>query len=325
MLRTLALAASTIAAAAVLVTSAGPGQAYAEPNAADLDRQVTATWQRLETIVEQFDTTREELRTTQSRLDAATAQLAPLDRQVDALQAKVGTIAAGEYMATGDEPINALLGARSPGDLLDQITMLDHIARGHARDIDALHAVSRRYETQRRDLIALEQRQAAQDRRLTVTRAAAESTLAELKALRGRGGGYVGERASRSLGRISYQPGFPSDAGGAALRFAYRQLGKNYQWAAAGPNTYDCSGLVLASWRAAGRSLPHSSQLQWRNVQHIQRADLRPGDLVFYFSDIHHVALYAGGGNVIEAPQAGEQVSVRQMDFAPIHGYGRVT
>jgi cell wall-associated NlpC family hydrolase len=119
-------------------------------------------------------------------------------------------------------------------------------------------------------------------------------------------------------------PVFPNDAGGAALRYAYQQIGKWYQWAAAGPNTYDCSGLVLASWRQAGKDLPHSAAMQWNRVKHIQREELRPGDLVFYFRDIHHVAMYAGDGRVIEAPQSGERVSIRQMDFASIFGYGRV-
>jgi cell wall-associated NlpC family hydrolase len=323
MLRAMALTTTTAAVVAGLLTGSGPGPAYAEPNAADLDRQVASTWQRLETVVEQFDTTRENLQTTRARLAAANAQLAPLDRQVGVLQEKVGTIAAGEYMVTGDEPMSALLGARSPEELLDQLTMLDHIAHGHARDIAALRAAGARYEAERRDLTALAQQQAGQYRKLADTKASVEAMLAKLQALRSRAYGY-GE-ATRSYNRSAYIPIFPPDAGGTALRFAYQQLGKSYQWAAAGPNTYDCSGLVLASWRAAGKSLPHSSQLQWDDVQHIQRADLRPGDLVFYFSDIHHVALYAGDGNVIEAPQSGERVSVRNMDFAPIHGYGRVT
>nr|WP_240948372.1 C40 family peptidase [Planosporangium mesophilum] len=102
-------------------------------------------------------------------------------------------------------------------------------------------------------------------------------------------------------------------------------MGKWYQWAAAGPNTFDCSGLVLAAWRSAGKNLPHSSSMQWSGVRHIQREELRPGDLVFYFPDIHHVAMYAGDGRVIEAPRTGERVSIRKMDFAPIFGYGRVS
>jgi peptidoglycan DL-endopeptidase CwlO len=321
-LRATALVASGFVAAAVLTTGLGP--AYAEPTTADLDREAAAAAQKLEIVVEHFNTTRENLRSTQAQLATADTQLAPLAQQVDALQEKVGTIAAGVYMAAGDGPVNALLGASSPGMLLDQLTMLDHIAREHARDIDALRATTDRYQAQRRDLQALVREQATQDRELSVTKAAVESTLAELQSLRVKAYGYAAGRASRGVNRDFYVPVFPGDAGGSALRFAYRQLGKNYRWAAAGPDAYDCSGLMLASWRSAGRTLPHSAALQWNDVQHIQRDQLRPGDLVFYYRDIHHVAMYAGDGRIIEAPQAGERVSVRPMDFAPIYGYGRV-
>ncbi len=324
-LRAPALAVSSLVAAAILVAGLGPAQAYAVPTTADLDRAVAAAWQKLETVVEHFNTTQENLRSTQAQLTDADARLAPLADEVDELQDKVGTIAAGVYMATGDGPANALLGARSPGMLLDQLTMLDHIARGHRHDIDALRAATDRYEAQRDDLRALARQQATENRELTVTKAAVESALAELQSLRTKAYGYTIGRANRSAARDFYVPIFPDDPAGAALRFAFKQMGKNYRWAAAGPDAYDCSGLVMASWRAAGRTLPHSAALQWSDVQHIQRNQLRPGDLVFYYRDIHHVAMYAGDGRVIEAPQAGEQVSIHPIDFAPIYGYGRVS
>jgi cell wall-associated NlpC family hydrolase len=311
-----------LAVAAAVVTGLGPGQAHAEPTAADLDREVAAASQKLETVVERFNTTREGLRATRARLAGADAQLAPLARQVDELQGKVGSIAAGVYMTSGDGPVNALLGAQSPGMLLEQLTMLDHVARSHRNDIESLHAATARYEEQKRTLTALASQQASQDRELTVTKATVETSLSELQALRSQA---YGARATRSSGtREFYVPIFPNDAGGAALRHAYKQMGKWYKWAAAGPDTYDCSGLMLASWRAAGKELPHSAAMQWQRVQHIQRDQLRPGDLVFYYPDIHHVAMYAGDGRIIAAPQTGERVSINRMDFAPIYGYGRV-
>jgi cell wall-associated NlpC family hydrolase len=64
--------------------------------------------------------------------------------------------------------------------------------------------------------------------------------------------------------------------------------------------------------------------LQWATVRHINRDELRPGDLVFYYRDIHHVGLYVGDGRTIDAPQPGERVTMRAVDHAPIFGYGRV-
>jgi cell wall-associated NlpC family hydrolase len=317
---------AALAAAAALSTALGPATAYAEPNVTDLDREVATAWQQLEGVVEKFNTTREGLNSTRSQLATAESQLAPLSSQVEALRDKVGTMAAGAYMTTtGDGPVNAWLGARSPSELLQQLTMLDHLARGHQHDIDALRAASDRYEKQRRDLRALASRQSTQDRELAMTKASIEGALDELQTLRAKAYGVRATRSGPKSVRDSYVPIFTNDSGGKALRFAYQQMGKQYRWAAAGPDSYDCSGLVLAAWKTTGRSLPHSAALQWSLVQHIQRTELRPGDLVFYFADIHHVAMYAGDGKVIQAPQAGERVSIRQMDFAPIHGYGRVT
>ena len=319
--RATALSAVAALAAAAITVGLGPATAHAEPTVTDLDREVATAWQQLESVVERFNTTREGLNSTRARLAATEAQLVPLSQQVDALQDRVGTIAAGAYMTTGDGPAGAFLGAESPAALLQQLTMLDHIARGHQRDIRALNEATDQHEKHRAQLRALSSRQAAQDRELSVTRATIEGALGQLQSLRTRA---YGGRATRASGkREFYVPIFPSDAGGAALRYAFQQMGKDYRWAAAGPNAFDCSGLVLASWRTVGRSLPHSAALQYRSVKHVQRTELRPGDLVFYFRDIHHVAMYAGEGRVIEAPQAGEKVSIRQMDFAPIAGYGR--
>jgi cell wall-associated NlpC family hydrolase len=81
----------------------------------------------------------------------------------------------------------------------------------------------------------------------------------------------------------------------------------------------------MAAWRSVGVTLPHNAARQYRTVRRIERAQLRPGDLVFYYRDVHHVAMYIGDGRVIEAPQAGERISMRPVDVAPIAGYGRVT
>jgi cell wall-associated NlpC family hydrolase len=95
-----------------------------------------------------------------------------------------------------------------------------------------------------------------------------------------------------------------------AVRFALAQVGKPYVWGASGPNAYDCSGLTMASWRAAGVSLPHSSREQYGYGTHVSVSQLQPGDLVFMYSPISHVTIYIGGGMLVSAPQTGQNVSV---------------
>jgi len=91
---------------------------------------------------------------------------------------------------------------------------------------------------------------------------------------------------------------------GEAVAFAYAQLGKPYQWGATGPGAYDCSGLVQAAWAAAGVSIPRVTYDQWAALPHISASSLQPGDLVYYEGE-GHVAMYVGGGYIIDAPRTG--------------------
>lgn len=105
----------------------------------------------------------------------------------------------------------------------------------------------------------------------------------------------------------------PNSGAAAAIAFAKAQLGEPYQWAAAGPNRWDCSGLTMMAWRAGGISLPHFSGAQYDQGTPISIGDARPGDLLFWSyngrpSGIHHVALYLGNGSFIEAPHTGADV-----------------
>jgi len=117
-------------------------------------------------------------------------------------------------------------------------------------------------------------------------------------------------------------PAPPAPASGAsgAIAFARAQIGEPYQWGAAGPDAWDCSGLTMGAWGAGGRSLPHYSVAQYSQSTPISMSSLRPGDLVFWGSSsspssIYHVALYVGGGMIIHAPQTGEDVAQVSMDY----------
>jgi cell wall-associated NlpC family hydrolase len=109
-----------------------------------------------------------------------------------------------------------------------------------------------------------------------------------------------------------------------ALAFARRQLGKPYKFGAAGPRSYDCSGLVMASWRSVGVALPRTSQQQFRSGHRIAKSQLRAGDLVFFYGPSpSHVAMYVGGGRVIHAPRPGKVVQYIKMSYMPYAGARR--
>jgi cell wall-associated NlpC family hydrolase len=103
------------------------------------------------------------------------------------------------------------------------------------------------------------------------------------------------------------------------VNFAYAQLGDPYVWAAAGPNAWDCSGLTMGAWAAAGVSLPHYTVSQYYATTPVSYSQLRPGDLIFWASDpsdpntIFHVAIYIGNGKMIQAPHTGEYVEISDV------------
>ncbi|MFD0572744.1 C40 family peptidase [Kitasatospora gansuensis] len=103
------------------------------------------------------------------------------------------------------------------------------------------------------------------------------------------------------------------------LTFAYAQLGKPYVYGAA-PNSFDCSGLTLRAFAAGGISLPRTSQAQYAVSKKIARDQLQPGDLVFYYDDLHHVGIYIGNGQLLHAPRTGKTVEIVPYDVMPFAG-----
>ena len=114
-----------------------------------------------------------------------------------------------------------------------------------------------------------------------------------------------------------------SSKGQVALAWAKKQIGKPYRFGAVGPGAFDCSGLTMSAWRAAGVGLNRTSQAQIRNGRAVSRAELQPGDLVFFYSGPSHVALYAGNGMVLHAPHPGSSVRYAKLSSMPFSGARR--
>jgi len=122
------------------------------------------------------------------------------------------------------------------------------------------------------------------------------------------------QRAQASGGSNDSGGDPPASArGAAAVRWAEKALGSPYRWAAAGPSSFDCSGLTMWAYAHVGVSLPHSSRAQIGYGSRVARSNLRPGDLVFFGSPIHHVGMYVGGGDFIEAPYTGARVRISRL------------
>ncbi|MET8360583.1 NlpC/P60 family protein [Micromonospora sp. NPDC005171] len=318
LLRTVALVG--MSAALIAPTAA----AQAEPSPADLTRRIETSSAELERVVESYNKLREEIKTNEAAVARLQTRIGPLEQQVEQSRADVAELASTAYKSGGLRTADALLRPGGSAALLDRLGTIEQLTRQRQERISGFTADQQRLLDEKARLGATLTRQAAQARQLAAGKKQIEQDLAKLYELRRQAYGAATERPA-PIAAASEAKNVPAVAGaaGTAVRYAFGAIGKPYKWAADGPDGYDCSGLTLAAWRAAGKSLPHSARMQWSAVAHIGRGDLRPGDLVFY-SGLGHVALYVGDGQVIDAPSAGRNVLKRGMNMMSIQGYGRV-
>ncbi len=119
-----------------------------------------------------------------------------------------------------------------------------------------------------------------------------------------------GKTSTQNAGAITISLSGADAKAQAAVRFALAQVGKPYVFGAAGPGSFDCSGLTMAAWRKGGVSLPHSAADQYNYGHHVSTGALEPGDLLFFYQPIGHVTIYIGDGLMVSAPTEGEPVQV---------------
>ena len=327
----------TGAAALVVGLSATAGQAVPGPPAppapttsAQAMAQLRTFNQQFEKVTEQYNDARILLtkRTAASKAAATKARAAA--QAVGAYRVRVKRLVKSESRSDPFGTFGAMLSSESPGDFAAQASILDVVASRRAAvlteasrasaaaakaDSDAKAAtaaaakLTRELATKRTDL----SRRAAQSKALFDRLSAAERR-AFLAAQSNQA-----DRASRTETRapVAEAPvNVPvSGRAGIAVAAARSKLGSPYVWAAAGPSSFDCSGLTMYAWGQAGVSLPHSSSMQMSSGQR--------GDLVFYGSPVYHVAIYVGGGQVIHAPQTGDVVRYASVNMMPPSGATR--
>ncbi|WP_036372887.1 NlpC/P60 family protein [Micromonospora sp. ATCC 39149] len=314
----------TAGLAAVLIAPASV--ARAEPTPAELTRRIEKSSTELERVVESYNKLTEDIKANKAAAAKLAARIGPLEAQTAQSRADVGSIAVTAYKSGRLDTANALLSPGGPSNLLDRLDTLDQLSRQRQQRIASYTENQRLLLDQKRRLDATLTKQGAQAKQLAAGRKRIEKDLAELYEMRRQAYGRATEPSTpkaRSGAKSGEKAPAVSGRAGTAVRYAYGALGKPYVWAADGPDGYDCSGLTSAAWRAAGKSLPHNTRMQWGVVSHISRSELRPGDLVFY-SNLGHVAIYVGSGQVIHAPTFGRNVEKRDVDLMRPYGYGRV-
>ncbi|WP_263165661.1 C40 family peptidase [Streptomyces sp. SCSIO ZS0520] len=308
----------------------GPG----ESSVAGLLTELQGLYRRTEQANERYHTAAERLKRQRAKVRGLDHKLSATRSSLHRGRAEAGRLARVQYQGhSGLSPYLRLLLAGDPQRALDEGHV---IGRESARRTAAVERLTRDAHKaaglrgKARKALAKQKRLAErQKRQRDAVRGQLQQVEELLAGLSPQELSSVSqlERADAASARGSlvtagalsgYRP--PSKAGARALSYAVRQIGKPYQWGATGPGAFDCSGLTSRAWAHAGRPLPRTSQEQWARLKHLALSELRPGDLVLYFPGATHVALYLGGGMVVQAPRPGAAVKVSPLGSNPVLG-----
>lgn len=305
--RTLRVLAGVLIAVGVILA---PSAAFADPSPAEVERQLDEAHNQLEDIIEDYNRIGEELAATQASITALNAQMAPLEAQLDSARTNVSRMAATAYKSGGDlRAASFILSATSPNLVVSQVETMDRIARTRQREVSAVSDAKQKFDQERKRLNDLLTAQTQAQAELAAKKAKIEAEVKRLEDIERK---LESSNPGRSGGGGNTSPPPPpsgSGKGAVAVRFAISQLGKMYRFGAVGPTNYDCSGLTMAAWKAAGKSLPHNAAMQYRATAKVGRAALVPGDLVYY-RGLGHVGIYIGNNQIIHAPRTGKPVQV---------------
>ena len=294
-----------------------------KPTAAQVAKRVQALRDTAEQSTERYNALREQLKSLAVRSAAARARVDAQQKRVAAARAALGQVLAETYKQ-GDLSGLALFLSDHPDAALEQSGVVATLGERRSaavqqlRDEQAALAARAADLATQRTRIATATAELQQLRtRVTAQLKAAQKQLAQLQA---------GERRAvermLSTGDTNItcsQAGVDlSGRAGSVLRYACAHLGDPYVWAAAGPSAFDCSGLTMRAWAAAGVSLPHNADAQSHYGTRVSptEAALQPGDLVFFHSPISHVGIYIGRGLMIHAPHTGTVVKIAQVEWS---------
>ncbi len=316
-----------VASVAVLAGFALPGAAGATatnatgtPSLNTLIARATKLSNQIDSLSEQYDGLK--IQQSQAKAEAKVArETAARDEQaLSAGRIAVGQIAAQGYMTGGIDPSLELLQTNDPQALLNRASILQQLQQENGNKVNLLAAAEA--AAQRARLTAVQQE--AEAAKLT---AEMSKKVGEIQAKENVLNSAAYQQAMVVFQKTGKYPNIQvpgNSIGVQALNWALSRRGDMYVWGAAGPDTFDCSGLVMWAYEHVGISLDHFTGDQWNEGQHISRSQLEPGDLVFFFADISHVGMYVGNGLMVDAPTFGQPVQVQPVFWQNYVGAVRI-
>jgi len=286
-----------------------------QPTVAQVQAKVNELTTEFDKVTEQLDQVSQQLSAAQTRLAQVRANVRHADAEFRAAQTEVAQIAAATFEDTGATSIAGVLTSGDPSVVLQQGSLLvelsgnqDAEAQQLLIDASTLSGVEQEQQRTEDGIASLKSQLSHHKNSLGRLIATEQATLASLTVPQQRQVENNSIGANGSSKPQTYA-GPTSTEAEKAVEFAYNQLGCPYVYGGTGPCNlgYDCSGLAQASWAFAGVAIPRDSYEQWAELPHIALSAIEPGDLLIYNGE-GHVAIYVGGGYIIDAPVPGQTV-----------------
>jgi len=298
-----------------------PTVANAAPTLTQIQGQVRQLQEDAASAAEGAQGAKVQLATLTKTLNGIKQEAAAQGETVAALKKSLNRIAIEQYKAGGLSQGLELLFSENPELYLSSAGSLESITRAKSTQLRKFEAAQQRLNAttltvnDKLALVKAAQKRFAQKSALAKAKlATAEKILAKLK--REDRARLAALAAAQEDADQAASKAFASSAGkisgraGAAVKYALAQIGDRYVFGASGMTRWDCSGLTMRAYQAAGVSLPHYSAAQSRYGKKVSYSSARPGDLLFYGNPISHVAIYLGGGKMVHAPRPGSRVKV---------------
>ncbi|HEV7825561.1 MAG TPA: NlpC/P60 family protein [Mycobacteriales bacterium] len=306
-----------IAALSLAVPATG-AQAAPTPSLDQAQKKVDSLVQKMQIASEQYNTAKVDLTTSKARQAKLHKSIEALQPRVDVLADQTASYAVNAYQGSDMSLMTSLLNSGSPQTFLDQLSTVQSLTGASQAQLDKLLTAQKALAAAKERNTAEIVEQAQQEKILRTRKVALQKDLDVWRELRSRLSPLVD-----TSGPYPVYTGDVASRAGKVVKFAYDALGSPYVFGAAGPGSYDCSGLTLSAYGQVGVSLPHSARRQFAQGPQVPRSDLMPGDLVYFYSDLHHVGIYIGNNKVIHAPQPGESVKISDLSVFPFAGASR--
>jgi cell wall-associated NlpC family hydrolase len=321
--RIVAITASLItlmaAVVAVGITVATP-TASAKPDLETVKKKVEKLDRQAEQASERYNDAKVKLAQARTKLDALNSDLARQQQVVDAIRDQVAQMVVDQYQGDALSTTSQVVLSSNPDAFLENLNAVSaynnqrgEVMKEFSTELDRLKLRKAAVKAEAKRLSGLQKKMAAEKAQIDDKAAKAKAVLDGLEA--------DAQAKLMSGGFSGPLPDVPASGRAAvAVRFAMAQVGKAYSYGASGPNAYDCSGLTMRAWGMAGVGLPHSSSAQQGSGVRVSESELRPGDLVFYYSPVSHVGMYIGNGLIVNAENPSSGVRVTGLHSMPYVG-----